>query len=347
MATKRVLRMVLFLLVAMPSVAVSGAACGRSEPGASGSGGAAPEAGGAAASLPDTVVVRETGLYPEGIEYDPRSGGFLVSSVTRGSVTAVADDGSHRVLVADTAAPSTIGIQVAGGRLYVARSDVSAAFDSTVEGRARLGVYDLASGRLLYAAELGPLAPGGRHFANDIAVDDEGNAYITDSLSPVIYRVGADGSASVFARDTLLGGGFGLNGIEIDPDGGLLVAVDSRRSLYRIPLDDPGRIERVRIDQPLRVDGMVRRADGRLVAVATTIPDGGGPRTELVELESRDGWQSARVTARAPLDAGAGPTTVALRDGAAYVLLSHLGQLGSAEPAASFELVRVPLDGGA
>ncbi|HKK28531.1 MAG TPA: hypothetical protein VKB18_10645 [Gemmatimonadota bacterium] len=264
--------------VALAVLALSATACGRPEPGAAGSDQAAPAAAGAAGALPDTVVLREPGLYPEGIEYDAGSGRFLASSVTRGSVTCVADDGSHGILVADTASPSAVGLHVAGGRLYVARADVAAAFDSTVEGRARLGVYDLASGRPLYSAELGPLAPGGRHFANDVAVDGEGNAYITDSLSPVVYRVAADGAASVFARDTLLGGGFGLNGIE---------------------------------------------------------------------LESPDGWRSARVAARAPLDAGAGPTSVALRDGAPYVLLSHLGRLGDEEPASTFELVRVLLDGGA
>jgi len=229
----------------------------------------------------------------------------------------------------------------------VAASDVRAVFDSTVGGSAALGIYDLASGRRLHLVELGSLLPDARHFANDVAVDADGNAYITDSLSPVIYRVTPDGKASIFVRDTLLGGrGFGMNGIDYDPRGFLLVAMDQQRALYRIPIAAPDSLARVQLGEPLAADGMVLRPGGQLVAVAATFPGGGPREEELVELASDDGWHSARIAARAPLDASVSPTTVALRDGAAYVIQAHLSGMGQAEPVQTFEIVRVPLSAG-
>jgi sugar lactone lactonase YvrE len=328
------------------AVALLAAACGGGGKGAAASG-AATSSASSAASLPDTVRATVPGLYPEGVEYDSVHGRFLLSSLSHGTVTAVDDRGASTTLVDDSGNVSSVGLQVAGARLLVALSDVRAAFDTTVAGRAALGIYDLASGRRLHRVDLGGLFPNGRHFANDIAVDADGNAYITDSLSPVIYRVTPDGKASIFVRDTLLGGhGFGMNGIDYDPRGFLLVAMDQRRALYRIPVAAPDSLARVRLSEPLSADGMVLGPDGRLVAVAATYPGGGPRREELVELSSDDGWHSATIVARAPLDASASPTTVALRRGAAYVVLAHLSGLGQAEPVRSFEIVRVPLSAG-
>ncbi len=327
----------------LPLLLVLASACGGGGAGAGGSGTAA-SAGSGTGSRPDTVRATVPGLYPEGVEYDSVHGHFLLSSLSHGTVTAVDDRGAVTTLVDDSGNVSSVGLQVAGDRLLVALSDVRAALDTTVAGRAGLGVYDLASGRRLHRVDLGGLFPNGRHFANDIAVDADGNAYITDSLSPVIYRVTPDGKASIFVRDTLLGGrGFGMNGIDYDPRGFLLVAMDQQRALYRIPIAAPDSLERVDLSEPLAADGMVLGPGGHLVAVAATFPGGGPRKEELVELTSGDGWQSATITARAPLDASASPTTVALRDGDAYVIQAHLSGMGQAEPVRTFEIVRVPL----
>ena len=332
------------------TLALPAAGCGGGGKGA-GSGAASSAAGSAATTggpaLPDTVRDTVPGLYPEGIEYDASHGRFLLGSLSHGTVTAVDDGGMSTTLVDDPGNVASVGLQIAGDRLLVALSDVRAAFDTTVAGHAGLGIYDLASGRRLHRVDLGALVPDGRHFANDIAVDADGNAYITDSLSPVIYRVTPDGKASIFVRDTLLGGhGFGMNGIDYDPRGFLLVAMDQQRALYRVPVAAPDSLARVELSEPLAADGMVLGPDGHLIAVAATFP-GGGPRMEeLVELTSDDGWHSASITARAPLDASASPTTVALRDGAAYVVQAHLSGMGEAEPVQMFEIVRVPLPAG-
>lgn len=43
----------------------------------------------------------------------------------------------------------------------------------------------------------------GKHFANDITIDDKGNKYITDSYTPVIYKVNTGNHASVYAQSEL------------------------------------------------------------------------------------------------------------------------------------------------
>lgn len=61
-------------------------------------------------------VVRAPALYPEGIEVDPRTGTFLLGSIRRGMVVAVAPDGSWRPVVEDDRLRSVIGIRVDAAR---------------------------------------------------------------------------------------------------------------------------------------------------------------------------------------------------------------------------------------
>lgn len=292
-----------------------------------------------AQTLPDTVRIRDPGLHPEGVEWDAPRGRFLVGSVTRGTVTAVGDDGGLTELVRDTALTGSIGIHVDGrrGRLLVADADVSAVQGSG-RGHARLGIYELETGRRLRHVDLGVLRPESRHFANDLTVGPDGSVYVTDSFAPVIYRVPTEGDPSVLVEDPRLGSeGFGLNGIVHHPDGYLLAAVAGRRSLVRVPLDAPAELREVELDEPFAADGLVLREDGTLVAVATT---GGGEerRSEVLWLRSPDGWSSARIVERAPAP---GATTAALRGGAVYVVNPHFGGMGGEEPVETFEIYRV------
>ena len=46
------------------------------------------------AGLPEQVIVHAPGLFPEAVAWDADRERFLVTSVTRGTVTAVRDDGT-------------------------------------------------------------------------------------------------------------------------------------------------------------------------------------------------------------------------------------------------------------
>lgn len=290
-----------------------------------------------AQQFPDTVLVEEPGLHPEGVEWDADRSRFLVSSVTQGTVTAVEDDGTLETFVEDAEVTASIGVHIDrdGGRLMVADAD-PAAIQGAGEGHARLGIYDLETGGRLHHVDLGGLHDG-RHFANDLTVGPDGSAYVTDSFSPVIYRVSPEGEASVFVEDGRLGTeGFGLNGIDHHPDGYLLVAMAGDRTLYRVPLDAPGDMTEVELPEPFAADGLTLRDDGALVAVATT-GSGEDERNEALLLRSDDGWSSARIEERAPAP---GATTGAVRDGAVYVVNPHFAEMGGEEPHPAFEIYR-------
>lgn len=298
-----------------------------------------------AQALPDTILVREPGLHPEGVAWDAPRDRFLVSSVTMGRVTAVRDDGSQRVLVEDPELQAAIGIHIdrRGDRLLVANSDLSA-IQGGSRGLAKLGIYDLESGERLLMVDLGGLRPEGRHFANDVTVGPDGTAYVTDSFTPVIYRVSPEGEVSVLAEDDRLGAeGFGLNGIDHHPDGYLLVAVAGRRTLMRVPVDAPTEMAEVELSEPFAADGLVLREDGDLVAVSST-GQGESSRDETLVLRSDDGWSSASVVGRAP---SPGATTGAVRDDAIYVVNPHFGEMGGEGQVPVFEIYRVrPGDDG-
>ena len=108
------------------------------------------------------------------------------------------------------------------------------------------GSFDRLTGDPLFYVDLAAAASDGRDFANDVAVDPDGNAYVTNSFTPVIYKVDLNGNVSVFLRDDRFAASpIGLNGIDYNPDGFLLAAVMGQSKLYKIPLDDPASMSEV------------------------------------------------------------------------------------------------------
>jgi sugar lactone lactonase YvrE len=297
-----------------------------------------------AQTLPDEVVFTAPGLLPEGIEYDANAGHFLVGSLSQGTISAVADDGAITPFIEDEALMSTVGIRVdeARGRLLVTNSDASAFADPTLSGRAGLLAYSLETGERLFNADLASLVTteGARFFANDVAVDEEGNAYVTNSFAPVLFRISPDGAAEVFVEDERLTADFvGMNGIVVHPGGYLLVAVTGNLSLFKIPLDDPAALTEVTLSEPFAVDGMVLAEDGSLVAVAYVGTSLEGATPGLIRVTSEDDWETADIAARLPT--GGNATTVALRDGTPYYINAYLD-----DPAREqYEIVRADFKG--
>ena len=313
---------------------------------------ALPFALGQDAELPDVILAQRPNFGPEGIEWDAEGGRFLTGSLPEGSIFAIADDGTVTPFIEDEDLVATIGIHIdhETGRLLVCNSDTVVFSDQEAPGIAQLGIYDLATGERLHLADLGGLLPPeNRHFCNDVTVDTEGNAYVTDSLSPVVYQVTPDGEASVFVEDErLLGEGFGANGIDFHPDGYLLVALGGAgeaAGLLKIPVDDPSALTPVELSEPFAADGMVFTPDGSLIAVATTFNEDETTKSELLHVASEDDWATAGIIQRAPLDASISPTTVALRDGVPYVVHAHFNEIFSGEPVDAFEIMPVEFAG--
>lgn len=289
--------------------------------------------------LPEVVLAQNPGMHPEGVEWNGEH--FLVGSLTMGTIFMVDDDGTVSPFIEDENLVASIGIHIdhENGVLLVANSDPSAASSADAEGLAQLGAYDLETGESIYFADLGSLYEG-RHFANDVTSDEDGNAYVTDSFSPVIYKVDPEGNAEVFLEaEAFRTDGFGLNGIDYNEDGYLLVAVAGTQEVYKVPIDDPGAFTEVELSEPLGIDGMLFNDDGHLVAVAST-----SNGSAIVELASDDDWASATVVASGQAQPEASPTTATIRDGAVYVVHAHFNEMNSGETVDEFEILRVDLE---
>lgn len=293
--------------------------------------------------FPEMVLAAYPGLHPEGIDWDAERGVFVVGSIPEGGVFTVADDGTVTRLAEGHEGLGSTGVHVdtERNRVLVTMPDFTATQDPEATGSAALAAYDLDTGEELFFVDLTDLDPG-RDFANDVAVDAEGNAYFTTSFSGVIYRVDPEGNGEIFlAADEFAVEGFGLNGIDYHPEGNyLLVAVAGSGSIYKVPVDDPESYTQVTLDASVSIDGMVLGADGnRLYAVASV--DGAQAR-EIVMLTTEDDWASATVAARQEAQSELSPTTLALRDpgGIVYVTHAKFGEIGSDPPVETFEIQR-------
>lgn len=297
--------------------------------------------------LPDDIVISRPGFGPEGIAWDAANGRFLLGSLNEGTVFSVADDGTITPFIESDNFLSTVGIEIdeAHGRVLVANSDSSIFFNPSSQGVAGLGAYDLNTGEEIFYTEFNALNSdeGAQFFANDVAVDADGNAYVTNSFAPEIYKVTPDGDASIFVHDDRLSSEFfGMNGIVYHPDGYLLVALSGQAELYKIPLDAPQDMSLVALDVPFGADGMILHPNGDLIAVADYFDaDAGASVSAVIAVQSDDDWQSATLIDAQ--DDGGVATTAAIRDGAIYVINAYLNN-----PAAQqYEIVRYDLDLGA
>jgi len=277
---------------------------------------------------PDVFKVNSAAQYPEGIEWDASNNRFLVTSLRKGEVGAVKEDGSYSTFASDPRMICSVGIEIdaARDRVLVCNSDGGAGEKSSKEttGKiAALAVFQLSTGKLTNYVDLANGKDGGR-FCNDIAIDKDGTAYITDSFSPVIYKVDTDYNASELIHDeTFSGPAFNLNGIVVK-DNYLLVDKMNSGQLFKIPLNDPKSFTEVKLPEQLGgVDGMLWASDGSLIMIGNNnmhvgVPGSTTPLNAVLRLTSDDNWVSAVIKGRAPTgDVFA--TTGTLRNGEIYV----------------------------
>ncbi len=282
-------------------------------------------------AMPDMISVARKDLVPEGIEYDTANGRFLLGSITEGTIFAVNDDGTYEALIEDEEFLSTLGIEIdtARNRLLVANSNPTALADSTTDAQMYLGIYDLTSGERLHMVGLVQGELGGGHFANDITVDTEGNAYVTDTSSPAVYQVDMDGNSSLFVESDQFAR---PNGIIYHPNGYLLLANAGSGAIFKVPLGNPEGLTPVELEEPiLGADGMVLHPNGNLIVV-------GNVSQTIFSLSSNDDWASATIEASA---AGHPASTVALRGAQVYAIYPHFDKFFAGESSETFEIVLV------
>lgn len=294
----------------------------------------------------DSIDIDKENLFPEGVEYVPRQQKFLITSFVQGTIYAVDKRGKLTPFAEDERLASTVGIEIdpERNRVLVANSDLGQAVNSNPETEnqlAALGIFDLTTGETIDYINLGELRPDKPHFANDIAVDDFGNVYVTDSFAGIIYKVDTEGNPSVFFEDEQFAEeGFNLNGIVVHPDDFLLVGDYNDGEIYKVPLDNPEQFTQVDIDQKLiNSDGFLLVDDDELVVVVNDVDDESA--NAVVALNSDDNWESAQIADELDVDAEL-ITTATIKDDKLFVVDSAINELFDEQlPFDDFKIIEV------
>lgn len=277
-----------------------------------------------AISFPDSIAVEGVAQNPEGIEYDENGHRFFLSSLNAGPILKVNLDGTNEAFTSGDPFPlSTAGLEVDADRNRLLAAGFNGQElldnDSTTRGTAFLRSYNLTTGAMELNVNLSFLLPNANaYFANDVAVDQDGNVYITDWYADAVYKVDTAGTASLFWTDnTGLAGS--PNGIDVHPDGYLLVSLVrvnqmgqyADYGLVKIPLNDATAATTVSISNTnfRGFDGMLLSPEGKLIGVSNDGTNPGG--NLLLELSSTDNWSSAQLLNQKAITAS---TTVALTE---------------------------------
>jgi sugar lactone lactonase YvrE len=320
------------------SASTSGGSDGSSSGEASSSSGEESSDGssstGAVVCAAEAIELPGEAFFPEGVAADGDT--LYIGSLATGEIVrASACDGEAETFVAAGVLNGAVGLRVDADRgvLWACDSDV------TFTVAPALVAIDLDDGNVLATH-----AFGGPGFCNDVALDDDGNAYATDSTGNRVVLVAAadaleDTTVETWSADETLAvppGEFGVNGIAWDPAGVVHVVNYFDGRLYAIAVEDDGSAGPVEELGPTGTfaapDGILPDGDGLLVV------EGGLLQLTRVDLDDL----STDVVA----DGFDVPATVAVVGAHAWVTQSQLDHLLGFDPdppELPFTAVRVDL----
>jgi len=226
-------------------------------------------------------VVTEKDLVPEGIAWDPVERVFYLSSrwkrkivrVTPGARGAPAGIRDFVPEGAD-ALDAIVGLRVDAKRRRLwaasAAEPEMKGFAAADDGRSALYEYDLVSKTLVRTIRLSRETP---HFLNDLALDADGNVYVTDTASTeiLVLRAGAAELETLVPKDTFVAPG----GIVASEDGKHLWVADVARGTFHVDTAT-GRV--VPLDQaaglfPVGLSGLVLH-EGTLIGIQGAVSVG-------------------------------------------------------------------------
>ncbi|KAG6415259.1 hypothetical protein SASPL_122665 [Salvia splendens] len=258
-------------------------------------------------------------------KWDDLNRRFIVSFFEGGvGVVPVKDDGAMQdeITVVGDAGPgknSTLGIAIdrPRNRLLVAIADVQGNKYSAV------AAYDLTTWNRLFHTQLG--GPGGeKTFADDVAVDTEGNAYVTDVKGSKLWKVGVDGEllytikSPLFIPKEWYYGLIGLNGIVYHPNGYLLVGHTLWGKLFKVEIGKGDVVKEVNI-----IGGSLMFGDGLELVSPTKLVVAGNT---VKMMESTDDWETAHIVGKSKALGHRLVTAATVKEGKVY--LNHLVGLG-------------------
>lgn len=206
--------------------------------------------------------------FPESIT-STKDGALYVSSISEGGVLKVSPEGKAEVWIRPGmfATRSTFGVLAdeKNGILWVCSNDASSIGlkgPNDVKGSYLKG-FDLKTGEGKVSYQL----PNAKSMCNDIAIGEDGAAYVTNIAAPEILKLspGAE-ELEVWLTDPALKGG--PDGVAFGPDGNLYVNTYNAGELFRVDVEDGKAKDLTKLDvrQLTKPDGL-RPIDGGFVMV--------------------------------------------------------------------------------
>ena len=179
------------------------------------------------------LTIDRLGLIPEGIAYDAKRKRWLVSSVRTGAILAVTADGATADGNVQTFADVPWGVfgmavDAKRGVLWATTTALPQVEDFSAEdkGKSALLRIDLESGEVMETLRA---ADEAEHHFGDVAVAANGEVYVSDSASPVIFRV-AGAALEPFLRGPFTS----MQGIA--PAGNVLYVADYSKGIFAVDL---------------------------------------------------------------------------------------------------------------
>ncbi|GAB4844617.1 hypothetical protein Ancab_038018 [Ancistrocladus abbreviatus] len=283
-----------------------------------------------AAADPHVIKFRSPNLYPEGLAWDPSAQHFIVGSLRHRTFLSVSDAGVVNNILSDPSLPPNSTIL--GIAIDPHRRRLLAAVHSLppLPPFNALAAYDLRSLTPIFLSPLpsDPSSSSSPDVANDVAVDFDGNAYVTNSGNNFIWKVNVEGEPSIFSRSHLFTkyppvdpsspyNSSGLNGVAYLSKGYLLVAQSNTGKMFKVDaVDGTARVVILQEDLPSADDVVV--AKNGVVVVVSGI-------NGAWFLKSHDSWSEGAVVDRIALDRERFPTSVAIGGGdRVYVVYGHV-----------------------
>ncbi|OVA16774.1 hypothetical protein BVC80_1543g229 [Macleaya cordata] len=275
------------------------------------------------------------GWFTECSKWDDLNRRFLVSYIDGGvGQIQVPEDDDHTspgstvietktvIKESELAGNASVGILIdrPRNRVLVVSADFLGNLFSAV------AAYDLITWNRLFLTKLS--GPGdGRALADDVAVDEDGNAYVTDVIAGKIWKVGVNGDLLTTIRSPLFifkewyKNLISLNGIVYHPNHGFLLVIHFLTgTLYKI---NP-KTEEVKLVKLVEGGGSLAFGDGMELLSPTKLVVAGTPSGRLVE--SLDGWETATVVAKYSGPMHRLATSATVKDGKVY--LNHMVGFG-------------------
>jgi len=182
-------------------------------------------------------ALADSSFWPEGVDYDPRSGRFYVASVRHRTIAELRPDGSSRELLPRDARSlgAILGVRVdtSRGVLWATTSGIPqmqgyVPADSGIAALLRIRVSD---GAIERRWNIRPVAGG--HVLGDLVIGPRGDVFFTDSSDPVFYRLrpGSDSLESI--RSPLF---HSLQGMAPSSDGRRVYVADYSHGMLLVDL---------------------------------------------------------------------------------------------------------------